>query len=194
MKRFILKTLNIILTIILVISVLYSMFNLVMGFLPSEIQKQVYGWLHMSSEYIATFSISAVINSAVLVATKIAQTQSRIRLNARLYDNEQVVKNDIAVNKTVIDRENEIITRQNLIIALINSLLSVQKVTTERNIKASDKLVYKSEKEAYIQALEQINAVQEQLKEIDNITTVYEKTEVKEIIVEKEDDTLSGRV
>ena len=77
MKKFILKSLDIILTIVMIGSVIYSLFNLVMSLLPIEIQAQVYGWLHMSSEYIATFSISAAINAAVLVATKIAQTDRK---------------------------------------------------------------------------------------------------------------------
>jgi len=52
----------------------------------------------------------------------------------------------------------------------------VQKVTTERNIKASDKLVYKSEKEAYQEALEQIEKAKQELSEINNISTVYESS------------------
>jgi len=90
MKKFILKTLDVILTIVMVISVLYAIFNLVMSFLPAEIQKIVYTALHMSSEYIATFSVSATINAAVLVATKVAQTYSRIKLNAQLAQSENV--------------------------------------------------------------------------------------------------------
>lgn len=73
-------------------------------------------------------------------------------------------------------------------------MLTIQKVNAERNIKASDKLVYKEEKEAYKQALEEIETAKAKLAEINNVATVYEKIEVKEVIVEKEHDDLSGRV
>lgn len=194
MKKFILKTLDVILTIVMVISVLYAIFNLVMSFLPAEIQKIVYTALHMSSEYIATFSVSATINAAVLVATKVAQTYSRIKLNAQLAQSENVNANTVIANEAVIERTNAVINNLNVLQDLTNALLSVQKITTERNIKASDKLVYKDEKEAYKQALEEIENAKAKLAEINNISTVYEKTEVKEVVVEKEKDSMTGRV
>jgi len=194
MKKFILKTLDVILTIVMVISVLYAIFNLVMSFLPAEIQKIVYTALHMSSEYIATFSVSATINAAVLVATKVAQTYSRIKLNAQLAQSENVNANTVIANEAVIERTNAVINNLNVLQDLTNALLSVQKITTERNIKASDKLVYKDEKEAYKQALEEIENAKAKLAEINNISTVYEKTEVKEVVVEKEKDLMTGRV
>lgn len=165
-----------------------------MSFLPAEIQKTVYDALHMSSEYIATFSVSATINAAVLVATKIAQTYSRIKLTAQLTKAEEVNTNTVMANETVVERTNAAINNLNVIQGLIGALLSIQKVNAERNIKASDKLVYKEEKEAYKQALEEIETAKAKLAEINNVATVYEKTEVKEVIVEKEQDNLSGRV
>jgi len=87
-----------------------------------------------------------------------------------------------------------VINNLNVLQDLTNALLSVQKITTERNIKASDKLVYKDEKEAYKQALEEIENAKAKLAEINNISTVYEKTEVKEVVVEKEKDLMTGRV
>ncbi len=194
MKKFILKTLDIILTIIMVVSVVYSLFNLVMSLLPVEIQAQVYGWLHMSSEYIATFSVSAAINAAILVATKLAQTYTRIKLSTKLFESEQVIHNDIAVNEKVVERINAVINNLNVTQSLLNALLSVQKINAERNIKASEQLVYKAEKEAYTQALTEIEDARAQLANIKNMATIYEKTEVKEIVVEKEVDKLSGRV
>ncbi len=194
MKKFILKTLDIILTIIMVVSVVYSLFNLVMSLLPVEIQAQVYGWLHMSSEYIATFSVSAAINAAILVATKLAQTYTRIKLSTKLFESEQVIHNDIAVNEKVVERINAVINNLNVTQSLLNALLSVQKINAERNIKASEQLVYKAEKEAYTQALTEIEDARAQLANINNMATIYEKTEVKEIVVEKEVDKLSGRV
>ena len=128
MKKFILKSLDIILTIVMIGSVIYSLFNLVMSLLPIEIQAQVYGWLHMSSEYIATFSISAAINAAVLVATKIAQTYTRIKLSTKLLESENVIHNDIAVSEKVVERTNEVINNQNIVLTLLNALLTVQKV------------------------------------------------------------------
>lgn len=194
MKKAILKTLDVILTIVMVVSVIYSIFNMVMSFLPAEIQKTVYEFLHMSEEYIATFSISAAINAAVLVATKIAQTYSRIKLTTQLTKAEEVNTNTVMANETVIERTNAAINNLNVIQGLIGALLTIQKVNAERNIKASDKLVYKEEKEAYKQALEEIETAKAKLAEINNVATVYEKTEVKEVIVEKEHDDLSGRV
>lgn len=194
MKKFILKSLDIILTIVMIGSVIYSLFNLVMSLLPIEIQAQVYGWLHMSSEYIATFSISAAINAAVLVATKIAQTYTRIKLSTKLLESENVINNDIAVSEKVVERTNEVINNQNVVLTLLNALLTVQKVNVERNIKASDQLVYKAEKDAYVQALAEIEDAKCKLSEISNLVAVYEKTEIKEIVVEKEVDKLSGRV
>lgn len=194
MKKAILKTLDVMLTIVMVVSVIYSIFNMVMSFLPAEIQKTVYEFLHMSEEYIATFSISATINAAVLVATKIAQTYSRIKLTTQLTKAEEVNTNTVMTNETVIERTNAAINNLNVIQGLIGALLTIQKVNAERNIKASDKLVYKEEKEAYKQALEEIETAKAKLAEINNVATVYEKTEVKEVIVEKEHDDLSGRV
>lgn len=194
MKKAILKTLDVMLTIVMVVSVIYSIFNMVMSFLPAEIQKTVYEFLHMSEEYIATFSISAAINAAVLVATKIAQTYSRIKLTTQLTKAEEVNTNTVMANETVIERTNAAINNLNVIQGLIGALLTIQKVNAERNIKASDKLVYKEEKEAYKQALEEIETAKAKLAEINNVATVYEKTEVKEVIVEKEHDDLSGRV
>lgn len=194
MKKFILKALDILLTIVMIASAVYAIFNMVMSFLPVEIQQSVYNALNMSSEYIATFSVSATINAAVLVASKIAQTYSRIKLTAQLTKAEEVNANTVAVDKAVIERTNAVINNLNVLQGLVDALLSVQKITTERNIKASDKLVYKDEKEAYKKALEDIEAAKAKLAEINNITTVYEKTEIKEVIVEKEQDDLTGRV
>ncbi len=194
MKKFILKSLDTTLTIVMIGSVIYSLFNLVMSLLPIEIQAQVYGWLHMSSEYIATFSISAAINAAVLVATKIAQAYTRIKLSTKLIESENVINNDIAVNEKVVEKTNAVINNQNIVLTLLNALLTVQKVNVERNIKASDQLVYKAEKDAYVQALAEIEDAKCKLAEISNLVAVYEKTEIKEIVVEKEVDKLSGRV
>ena len=194
MKKFLLKSLDVLLTIVMITSAIYAIFNMVMSFLPADIQQTVYGWLNMSQEYIATFSISAAINAGVLVATKLAQTYSRIKLTAQLTKAEEVNANTVAVDQMVIERTNAAINNLNILQELVGALLSVQKVTTERNIKASDKLIYKDEKEAYKQALEEIETARSKLAEINNITTVYEKTEIKEVVVEKEQDSLSGRV
>ncbi len=194
MKKFLLKTLDILLTIIMVASVLYSIFNLVMSFLPVNVQTMVYGWLNMSTEYIATFSISAAINAAVLVGTKIAQTYTRIKLTSQLIRSEEINANTVKADETIVERTNAAINNLRILQDQLNALLTVQKVTTERNIKASEKLVYKSDKEAYKRALEQIEKVQQEFKEINNIATVYEKTEIKEIVVNKEEDPNVGRV
>ena len=194
MKKFLLKALDILLTIIMVASVLYSIFNLVMSFLPVNVQTMVYGWLNMSTEYIATFSISAAINAAVLVGTKIAQTYTRIKLTSQLIRSEEINANTVKADETIVERTNAAINNLRILQDQLNALLTVQKVTTERNIKASEKLVYKSDKEAYKRALEQIEKVQQEFKEINNIATVYEKTEIKEIVVNKEEDPNVGRV
>lgn len=194
MKKFLLKALDVALTIIMVGSALYAIFNLVMMFLPAEIQSTVFNALHMSSEYVAASSISATINAAVLVATKVIQTFSRIKLTTKLDEAEKVNQNMILATDAVIERANVIINNMNVLQVLINAILSVQEVTTERNIKASDKLVYVEEKERYSKALEEIRLAKEALEQINNMATIYEKTEIKEIIVEKEQDSLSGRV
>ena len=41
MKKFLLKTLDITLTVIMILSALYAVFNMTMAFLPVEIQTQV---------------------------------------------------------------------------------------------------------------------------------------------------------
>lgn len=195
MKKFILKTLDIILNVILILSVLYSIFNIVMTFLPVDIQEKVFNALNMSKEYIATFSISSIINAVILVTSKILQTYNKIKLTAQLTKAEEINAKSVQVNEVVIDRVNAVINNLNILQKLDDALLSVQKITTERNIKASDKLVYKTEKEAYKKALLEIEEAKKQLSEINNISTVYEKTEIKEVIVEKEKpDELSGRV
>lgn len=196
MKKFLLKTLDVVLTIIMVVSCLYSVFNLVMAFLPVEIQTKIFTWLNMSEEYITSFSISSVISAAVIVATKIAQTQSRTALMSTLTKTEQTVTNDLAVNEIVIDRVNSVINNLNVMQSMFGALLSVQKVTAERNIGSSDTLVLPAEKEAYKNAVAEIEKAKKELANLKNITTVYEKTEVKEVIVEKEvtKDEFAGRV
>lgn len=196
MKKFLFKTLDVVLTIIMIVSALYAIFNMVMSFLPADIQSQVYGWLHMSEEYIATFSVSSVFNAAILVSSKVIQTYSKIKITNQLTKSEQIITNDVKVNEAVISKLNELINQVHVLQGLDDAILSVQKVTTERNIKASDKLVYKDEKEAYKQALNQIEAAKNKLADVNNLQTVYEKTEVKEVIVEKEvnPNDLTGRV
>lgn len=196
MKRFLLKTLDITLTIIMILSALYAVFNMTMAFLPVEIQTTVYSALHMSQEYIATFSISSAINAVILVASKIIQTNMKVALSSKLAKAESVISNGIASNDKILERTNEIITSLNVLQDLNNAVLSVQKVTTERNIKASDKLVLLGEKEAYKGALADIEKAKEKLKEIDNISKVFKKEKVVEIekIVEKVVDPLEGRV
>lgn len=196
MKKFLLKTLDVVLTIIMVVSCLYSVFNLVMAFLPVEIQTKIFNWLNMSEEYITSFSISSVISAAVIVATKIAQTQSRTALLSTLSKTEQTVTNDLAVNEIVINRVNSVINNLNVMQSMFGALLSVQKVTAERNIGSSDTLVLPAEKEAYKNAIAEIEKAKEELSNLKNITTVYEKTEVKEVVVEKEviKDEFAGRV
>ena len=194
MKNFILKTLNVILNIIMILSVIYSLFNIVMSFLPEDTQRTVYDFLHMSSEYIATFSVSATINAGVLVASKIASTVTRINMQTKLLENEKVMQNDILVNEKVIEKSNEIISSLRGLIGLSNALLTVQEVTTKRNISASELLVNANEKEAYQKALLDIEKAKDALVELNNITNVYEKTEVKEVEVIKEKDELEGRV
>jgi len=194
MKKAVLKTIDVILTIIMIVSALYAVFNLVMTFLPAEIQTQVYSWLKMSEEHIATFSVSSVINAAVLVASKLIQTHSRISLTNTLSQAENTINENLAVDAAVVNRVNSMIDNQKTIQALLEAVLAVQKVTTERNINASEKLVNTAEKEAYKSALEQIKQVEARLEELKNITSVYERIETKEVIVEKEVDSLSGRV
>ena len=196
MKKFLFKTLDVVLTIIMIVSALYAIFNMVMSFLPSNIQADVYGWLHMSEEYITTFSVSSVINAAILVSAKVIQTYSKIKMTAQLAKSEEIITNNVVMNDAVLNKLNELINQVQVLQGLDDALLSVQKVTTERNIKASDKLVYKDEKEAYKQALEQIEIAKNKLADVNNLHTVYEKTEVKEVIVEKEvnPNDLTGRV
>lgn len=196
MKRFLLKTLDITLTIVMILSALYAVFNMTMTFLPVEIQTIVYSALHMSQEYIATFSISSAINAVILVSSKIIQTNMKVALSSKLAKAESVISNGIASNDKILERTNEIITSLNVLQDLNNAVLSVQKVTTERNIKASDKLVLKGEKEAYKGALADIEKAKEKLKEIDNISKVFKKEKVVEVekIVEKVVDPLEGRV
>ena len=100
------------------------------------------------------------------------------------------------MNDKILERTNEIINSLNILQDLNNAVLSVQKVTTERNIKASDKLVLKGEKEAYKNALLDIEKAKEKLKAIDNISKVFKKEKVVEVekIVEKVVDPLDGRV
>lgn len=194
MKKIILKTLDVTLTIIMIVSALYAVFNLVMLFLPSDIQSQVFGWLHMSETHIATFSISSVFNAAVLVCSKLLQTYNKINLTAMVNNQQETLINNLAINEQVVNRTNVLIDNIKVVQGTLNAIVAVQKVTTERNINASEKLVNNAEKEAYKLALEKIKQVEAQIKKLDNITSVYERTEVKEVVVEKEVDSLSGRV
>ncbi len=195
MKNITLKIINFALTLVMIASVLYAVFNMTMSFLPAEVQAEVYGWLRMSQEYIATFSISSTINAIVLVGVKMAQTHTRVNLMGKLAKAEQTINNGIVINDKVTDGFNAVATNIAVLQRLNNALLSVQRVTAERNIASSDKLVTASEKEAYKQAIKEIEEAQKELQEINNIYKVYEKTEIKEVIVEKmAEDKLSGRV
>lgn len=194
MKKFLLKALDIIINIIMIASSIYAVFNLVMTFLPVEIQTVVFNRLHMSQEYIATFSISATINAAILIFTKIAQTQTRIALTSKLTKAELVIQNDVALYEQMKNRFNVLADNYKAQQQMLNALLEVQKVTTERNINASEKLVRKSEKDAYKRALETIEKAQQVLQDLNNITSVYERTEIKEIVVPKDSDDITGRV
>lgn len=194
MKKFILKTFDVILNIVMVLSVIYAIFNLVMTFLPVEIQSKVFNWLHMSQEYIATFSISSIINATILVGSKLLQTHNKLNLTTLINHQQKTLVNNLEVNAQVVDRVNSMINAINAIKTQLNAVLTVNKVNVERNIEASDKLVRKSEKEAYKLALKTIEEAQETMKELSNITSVYERTDVKEVVVKKEHDSLSGRV
>ena len=194
MKKFLLKALDVIINIIMIASSIYAVFNLVMTFLPVEIQTVVFNWLHMSQEYIATFSISATINAAILIFTKIAQTQTRIALTSKLTKAELVIQNDVALYEQMKNRFHVLADTYKAQQQMLNALLEVQKVTTERNINASEKLVRKSEKDAYKRALETIEKAQQMLQDLNNITSVYERTEIKEIVVPKDSDDITGRV
>lgn len=194
MKKFLLKTLDITLNIIMVISAIYAIFNLVMTFLPADIQAQVFGWLHMSEEFIATFSISSVINAAVLVGSKLIQTYNKINLTAMITHQQQTISNDLAVNEQVVSRTNVLIDNIKVVEKQLDAILTVNKVNVERNIDSSEKLVNKAQKTAYKSALAVIEDAKASLEELKNITSVYEREEIKEVIVEKEVDSLSGRV
>lgn len=167
-----------------------------MSFLPADIQIQVYGWLHMSQEYIATFSISSAVNAAVIVASKVIQAQTRLALTTKLERAERTITQNANMNEVVVERTNAAINNINMLIKAFDALLTMQKVNAERNINASEKLVYKSEKEAYQAALDAMSKAQDEIRELANISTVYEKTEIKEVVVEKETSTdkMSGRV
>lgn len=194
MKKFLLKTLDITLNIIMVISALYAIFNLVILFLPADIQAQVFGWLHMSEEFIATFSISSVFNAAVLVGSKLIQTYNKINLTAMITHQQQTISNDLAVNEQVVNRTNVLIDNIKVVEKQLDAILTVNKVNVERNIDSSEKLVNKAQKTAYKSALAVIEDAKASLEELKNITSVYEREEIKEVIVEKEVDSLSGRV
>lgn len=194
MKKFLLKTLDVILTIIMVLSVIYAIFNLVMIFLPTDIQTTVFEWLHMSEEYIATFSISSIINAAVLVGSKLIQTYNKINLTTMITHQQETLSNNLAINEQVVNKTNVLIDNIKVVETLLDAVLTVNKVNVERNIDASEKLVNKAQKDAYKSALEIIEKAKTALEELKNITSVYERTEIKEVIVEKDDNSLSGRV
>lgn len=196
MKKFLLKTVDITLTIIMILSALYAVFNLTMSFLPAEIQTTVYTALRMSTEYIATFSISATVNAVILISSKLLQVNLKMRTNEKLANSEKVIQSGKQSNNAVLEKVNELISNINILQDLNNAVLSVQKVTTERNIKASGKLVRDSEKQAYKDALKDIEKAKGKLKQVDNIQKVFEREEVIEIekIVEKVVDPLDGRV
>lgn len=194
MKKFLLKTLDVVLNIVMIISVLYAVFNLVMTFLPVDIQAKVFNWLHMSQEYIATFSISSVFNAAVLVGSKLLQTHNKISMTAMITHQQKTLTNNLAVNEQVVDRVNVLIDNIKVVETQLNAVLTVNKVNVERNIDASEQLVNSAEKEAYKSALKVIEDAQATMEELSNITSVYERTEIKEVIVEKEHDSLTGRV
>ncbi len=194
MKTFLLKSLNVILTLIMIVSALYAVFNLVMTFLPSDISRLVYNWLRISQEYIATFSVTVTINAAILIATKLLQTISNTKLLSKLADAQKVINQGVSANDAVVERANSIVNNMNVIQDLTNAIVAVQKVTAKRNINANDIVVSSEEKDEYKKAIEAIEAAQSKLTELKNISTVFEKTEIREVIVERTKDEFSGRV
>lgn len=194
MKKFFLKLLNFILNIVMVASAIYAMFALVLMFLPEDIKVKIYEFMHLNAKSMATFSVSAVINAAILVITKISSAYSKIALTNTLAKAENTITSANLLNEVSAERTNKIINNSNVTMELLNAVLEIQKVNAERNLKASDTLVYAQEKEAYKKALETIEKAQVHLKNIDNIATVVEKTKIKEVIVEKEVNSLDGRI
>lgn len=178
----------------MVLSAIYAIFNLVMTFLPADIQTTVFEWLHMSEEYIATFSISSIINAAVLVGSKLIQTYNKINLTTMITHQQETLSNNLAINEQVVNKTNVLIDNIKVVETLLDAVLTVNKVNVERNIDASEKLVNKAQKDAYKLALETIEKAKTAFEELKNITSVYERTEIKEVIVEKDDNSLSGRV
>lgn len=194
MKTFFMKLLDVVLNIIMVVSAIYAVATMVISFLPVESQTQIFEWLKMSKENIATFSVSSVISSAVLVGSKILQTYSKLNLTKLVNSSQAVINDNLKIDAQCVERVNKMIDNQANVQLILNTLLEVQKANIIRNINASEQLVKIEEKKMYKQALENIQNLQNQLQLIPNITSVYEKTEVKEIIVKKEVDEMAGRV
>lgn len=107
---------------------------------------------------------------------------------------QETLSNNLAINEQVVNKTNVLIDNIKVVETLLDAVLTVNKVNVERNIDASEKLVNKAQKDAYKSALEIIEKAKTALEELKNITSVYERTEIKEVIVEKDDNSLSGRV
>ncbi len=187
MKTKKLKILNFIINIVLWASVIYSVFNVVMAFLPVDIQLTVYNWLHMSQEYIATFSVSSIINASVIVASKLIQSSTRTALTKQLIKAENTIIADNQLKENVVEKFNLLVDNAKVIEEELYALMQVQEITAKRNIGASDMLVLPEEKEAYKKSIETIEKARQSFKNLKNITNVYEKTEIKEVIVEVAD-------
>lgn len=107
---------------------------------------------------------------------------------------QETLSNNLAINEQVVNKANVLIDNIKVVETLLDAVLTVNKVNVERNIDASEKLVNKAQKDAYKLALETIEKAKTAFEELKNITSVYERTEIKEVIVEKDDNSLSGRV
>lgn len=124
MKNIIIKILNAVIGLLVLGSALYSIFGITVLYLPSELQNQLFNWLNISPEVLATFSVSAIVNVVLFTTNWITKINSK----KQLLEN-QIVMDNNAITQTQIT--NEMQALKNLFTKIADS----QIVTADKGAK-----------------------------------------------------------
>ena len=135
MKRFILKSVNVFLNIIIIFGVLISLFSLILQLLPSELSQPVLDWLNTNLETILPCGIATTITTVVFAVAKYSNTA----INLALKNSEHLQS---LQRKQLEDSYNErldIAEQRDLsIVELINYNCELLKKVIEQNEHISD--------------------------------------------------------
>jgi hypothetical protein len=197
MKRALLKIGNIATYGIIGSTAIYSVAALLYGVLPQDMTQPVIDTLNMNAQAIVPTGISTTVAAVTLAVGKIFgktlneklhQSNLALRIwetdvNSKIND-KFILQNEL--NDVVVNRVNETIQKQDIIIKQQNALLKFNEITAIRNIASP--LVPEAVKDEYKLALDNLGALDTDYKPI---TKIVEEVIYKEVEVEKTSDKVS---